>query len=62
MEIIPILLIIPILYLLSYVILFWVFVDAMGKHGANIGCLWGLIVFVTGPLGLIAYLIVRNAD
>jgi len=54
--------IIPLLYLLSYVILFWFFVDAKEKHGTNIGCLWTLIVFATGPLGFIAYLIVRNAD
>ncbi|QFT87614.1 hypothetical protein FIU87_03030 [Bacillus sp. THAF10] len=54
--------IIPFFYFVSYVILFWVFVDARDKHGTNIGCLWALIVLATGPLGLIAYLVVRNMD
>ncbi|CAG9620428.1 hypothetical protein [Sutcliffiella rhizosphaerae] len=53
---------IPLFYLASYLILFWVFIDAKNKRGMNIGCLWALIVLATGPLGLIAYLIVRNAD
>ncbi len=40
----------------------WVWSDASDKRGGNIGCLWTLIVLVTGPLGLIAYLLVRNSD
>ncbi|WP_078382233.1 PLDc N-terminal domain-containing protein [Sutcliffiella halmapala] len=53
-------LIIPLFWIVSIVALFWVYGDARDKQGTNIGCLWALVVFATGPIGLIAYLIVRN--
>lgn len=40
----------------------FVLADATDKRGKNIGCLWTLIVFFTFPIGLIAYLIVRNSE
>ncbi|HEX7056543.1 MAG TPA: hypothetical protein VF260_05025 [Bacilli bacterium] len=49
-------------WLITIIALFWVYSDASRKKGANIGCLWTLVVFILGPLGFIAYLIVRNAD
>lgn len=50
------------IWILSIVALFWVWSDASDKRGTNIGCLWALVVLILGPIGLIAYLIVRNAD
>jgi hypothetical protein len=47
-------------WILSILALFWVYADASRKRGANIGCLWALVVLLLGPIGLIAYLIVRN--
>lgn len=47
-------------WILSIIALFWVYADARDKQGTNIGCLWALVVFIAGPIGLIAYLIVRN--
>ncbi|WP_164931664.1 hypothetical protein [Longirhabdus pacifica] len=49
-------------FIISIVALIWVYSDASGKKGTNIGCLWTLVVFALGPIGLIAYLIVRNSD
>ena len=51
-----------ILWILSIIGLFWVWSDASEKRGSNIGCLWALVVLILGPIGFIAYLIVRNAD
>lgn len=42
--------------------LIWVWGDASDKRGDNIGCLWLLVVFILGPIGLIAYLFVRKSD
>ncbi|MFC5530300.1 hypothetical protein [Cohnella yongneupensis] len=50
------------LWILSIIGLFWVWSDASEKRGANIGCLWALIVLLLGPIGFIAYLVVRNSD
>lgn len=50
------------LWIISIIAIFWVYGDASEKRGGNIGCLWALVVFILGPIGLIAYLIVRNAD
>ena len=47
-------------WIISIIALFWVWKDASEKQGKNIGCLWVLVVFATGPIGLIAYLIVRD--
>lgn len=46
----------------SILALFWLWKDASEKRGGNVGCLWVLIVFAFGPIGFIAYLIVRNYD
>jgi len=46
----------------SILALIWLWKDASEKRGGNVGCLWALIVFVLGPIGFIAYLIVRNFD
>lgn len=51
-----------IIFVLWIVSIFWVFTDASDSKGGNIGCMWSLIVFITGPLGLIAYLFARNMD
>ncbi|MGD6830610.1 hypothetical protein ACQCT5_00515 [Sutcliffiella halmapala] len=48
------------IWLLSIIAVFWVYSDAKDKQGTNLGCLWALVVFAAGPIGLIAYLIVRN--
>ncbi|WP_169865189.1 hypothetical protein [Sutcliffiella halmapala] len=49
-------------WVIGLIALIWVYNDSADKRGTNIGCLWALIVFILGPLGFIAYLIVRNAD
>lgn len=56
------LIIVAVLWILSIIALFWVFNDAAEKRGTNIGCLWALVVLILGPIGFIAYLIVRNLD
>lgn len=45
------------LWILSIIIMFWVWQDASERHGKNIGCLWGLAVLALGPIAVIAYLI-----
>ncbi|WP_282941337.1 hypothetical protein [Paenibacillus sp. RC67] len=50
------------LWILSILATFWVWSDASDKRGANIGCLWALVVLILGPIGFIAYIFVRNAD
>ncbi|MBM7621915.1 threonine dehydrogenase-like Zn-dependent dehydrogenase [Bacillus tianshenii] len=52
--------IILLIWILSIVAVIWVYSDAKEKQGTNLGCLWALVVFAAGPIGLIAYLIVRN--
>ncbi|WP_164931667.1 hypothetical protein [Longirhabdus pacifica] len=49
-------------FIIGSVVLLCVYTDASQKKGDNIGCLWTLVVFATGPIGLIAYLMVRNSD
>jgi hypothetical protein len=39
---------------------FWAFGDA--ENRGKSGCLWSLIIWFTWPLGLIAYLILRDRD
>ncbi|WP_434512170.1 hypothetical protein [Desulfitobacterium sp. AusDCA] len=50
------------IWLASIFAMFWLWKDASEKRGGHIGCLWVLIVFALGPIGFIAYLIVRNYD
>jgi hypothetical protein len=40
----------------------WVTMDATDRHGDNLGCLWGLMVFALGPIALIAYIVVRESN
>jgi len=40
--------------------MFWVYRDAE-KRGKT-GCLWLLFISATGPLGLIAYLVLRDRE
>lgn len=54
--------IIILIWVVSIIATFWVWSDATDKRGANIGCLWALAVLALGPIGFIAYLIVRNMD
>jgi hypothetical protein len=49
-------------FIIGFIALIWVYSDASGKRGSNIGCLWALVVFLLGPIGFIIYLFVRNAD
>jgi len=56
------LIIIFFLWIISIIALIWVFSDAKERHGTNIGCLWALAVLALGPIGFIAYLIVRNME
>lgn len=51
-----------VIWVVSIAVLFWVWRDASEKRGGNIGCLWVLVIVALGPIGLIAYLIVRNYD
>ena len=46
--------------ILSLVVMFWVYRDAE-KRGKT-GCLWLLLISATGPLGLIAYLVLRDRE
>lgn len=46
-----------ILFLIS---IFWAYADANSREKS--GCLWALIIWFTWPLGLIAYLLLRDQD
>ena len=48
------------MFIISFVIIFWVYRDAE-KKGMN-GVLWALLVFVGNIIGLLIYLIVRNDE
>ncbi|MBN3524890.1 hypothetical protein [Paenibacillus apiarius] len=50
------------IWLISWIMLFWIWGEASDRRGKHIGCLWALVVFSLGPLGVILYLIVRNWD
>ena len=62
MDIALLALVFPIVWLLCLIAFLWVFFDAQKKQGTNIGCIWALVVLILGPIGLLAYLIVRNLD
>lgn len=55
-------LLVGLLWVASIIGVFWVWSDASQKRGTNIGCLWALVVLALGPIGLIAYLFVKDAD
>jgi hypothetical protein len=46
-----------ILFLVNIAILVWVYQDA-NKRGTN-GCLWAIVVFFLGLIGLILYILLR---
>ncbi len=47
-------------HVLAIASLLWVMWDA-GRLGKS-GCLWALIVWLSWPIGLIAYIVLRNKD
>jgi TctA family transporter len=48
------------IFILTLVAMFWVYQDAE-KRGKT-GCLWLLLISATGPLGIIAYLVLRDRE
>ena len=46
--------------ILGLVAMFWVYQDAEKK--GKTGCIWLLLISATGPLGLIAYLVLRDRE
>ncbi len=46
--------------ILGLVAMFWVYRDAEAR--GKTGCLWLLLISATGPLGFIAYLILRDRE
>jgi len=48
------------IFILTLVAMFWVYRDAEAR--GKTGCLWLLLISATGPLGLIAYLILRDRE
>lgn len=50
------------MWVLPIIGLIWLWKDASYKRGNHIGCLWVLVVFILGPIGFIAYLIMRDSD
>ena len=46
--------------ILGMVAMFWVYQDAEKK--GKTGCIWLLLISATGPLGFIAYLILRDRE
>lgn len=50
------------LWLASIIGFFWLWSDATGRHGSNIGCLWALAVLALGPIAFFAYLLFGRSD
>ena len=48
------------IFILTLAAMFWVYRDA--ERRGKTGCLWLLIISATGPLGFIAYLILRDRE
>jgi hypothetical protein len=48
------------IFILTLVAMFWVYRDAE-KRGKT-GCLWLLLISATGPLGIIAYFVLRDRE
>jgi hypothetical protein len=46
--------------ILGLVAMFWVYQDAE-KRGKT-GCIWLLLISATGPLGIIAYFVLRDRE
>jgi hypothetical protein len=49
-----------VILILGLVAMFWVYQDAE-KRGKT-GCLWLLLISATGPLGIIAYFVLRDRE
>jgi hypothetical protein len=48
------------IFILTLVAMFWVYRDAEAR--GKTGCLWLLLISATGPLGVIAYLVLRDRE
>ncbi|MGA9347248.1 MAG: hypothetical protein WBW48_00395 [Anaerolineae bacterium] len=48
------------IFILTLVAMFWVYQDAE-KRGKT-GCIWLLLISAMGPLGIIAYLVLRDRE
>jgi hypothetical protein len=47
-------------FILTLVAMFWVYRDAEAR--GKTGCLWVLLISATGPLGVIAYFVLRDRE
>ena len=48
------------IFIVALAAMFWVYRDAEAR--GKTGCLWLLIISATGPLGFIAYLVLRDRE
>ena len=48
------------IFILMLVAMLWVYRDA--EERGKTGCLWVLLIMATGPLGFIAYLVLRDRE
>ena len=48
------------IFILTLVAMFWVYRDAEAR--GKTGCLWQLLISATGPLGIIAYFVLRDRE
>ena len=48
------------IFILTLVAMFWVYRDAEAR--GKTGCLWVLLISATGPLGIIAYFVLRDRE
>jgi len=48
------------IFIATLAAMFWVYRDAEAR--GKTGCLWLLIISATGPLGFIAYLVLRDRE
>ena len=48
------------IFIVTVVAMLWVYRDAEAR--GKTGCLWLLIISATGPLGIIAYLVLRDRE
>ena len=48
------------IFILTLLAMFWVYRDAEAR--GKTGCLWLLLISATGPLGIIAYFVLRDRE
>lgn len=48
------------IFITTLVAMFWVYRDAEAR--GKTGCLWVLLISATGPLGIIAYFVLRDRE